>query len=59
MPPMAVGVLESLRAARGWLNYLPGPPFDFLAGARGTQSRGVPMATFGAGAACFAVGGGS
>ena len=28
-----MGVLESLRAARGWVNYGPGPPFDFLAGA--------------------------
>ena len=33
MPRMAVDVLESLRTARGWVNYGPGPPFDFLAGA--------------------------
>ena len=26
-------VLESLRTARGWINYHPGPPFDFLLGA--------------------------
>ena len=26
-------VLESLRTARSWINYNPGPPFDFLAGA--------------------------
>lgn len=26
-------VLESLRTASGWINYNPGPPFDFLAGA--------------------------
>jgi exo-beta-1,3-glucanase (GH17 family) len=30
---MAPEVLESLRTARGWVNYNPGPPFDFLAGA--------------------------
>jgi exo-beta-1,3-glucanase (GH17 family) len=29
---MAVEVLESLRTARAWVNYNPGPPFDFLAG---------------------------
>lgn len=29
MPP---DVLESLRTSRGWINYNPGPPFDFLAG---------------------------
>ena len=33
MPRMAVDVLESLRTAKGWVNYGPGPPFDFLAGA--------------------------
>jgi exo-beta-1,3-glucanase (GH17 family) len=33
MPRVAVNVLESLRTARGWVNYGPGPPFDFLAGA--------------------------
>jgi hypothetical protein len=26
-------VLESLRTAQGWVNYQPGPPFDFLTGA--------------------------
>ena len=26
-------VLESLRTGRGWVNYGPGPPFDFLGGA--------------------------
>lgn len=26
-------VLESLRRVRSWVNYQPGPPFDFLAGA--------------------------
>ncbi|HUQ62785.1 MAG TPA: hypothetical protein VM121_03420 [Acidimicrobiales bacterium] len=30
---MSSAVLDSLRAARGWINYNPGPPFDFLAGA--------------------------
>jgi len=30
---MAMDVLESLRTARAWVNYSPGPPFDFLAGA--------------------------
>jgi exo-beta-1,3-glucanase (GH17 family) len=30
---MAPEVLESLRTPRGWVNYNPGPPFDFLAGA--------------------------
>lgn len=29
---MAADVLESLRTSRGWINYNPGPPFDFLAG---------------------------
>ena len=29
---MASDVLESLRTSRGWINYNPGPPFDFLAG---------------------------
>ena len=33
MPRMTVEVLEALRSARGWINYGPGPPFDFLAGA--------------------------
>jgi exo-beta-1,3-glucanase (GH17 family) len=28
-----VDVLESLGAAKAWVNYNPGPPFDFLAGA--------------------------
>jgi exo-beta-1,3-glucanase (GH17 family) len=31
--PMPADVLESLRTASGWINYGPGPPFDFLAGA--------------------------
>ncbi len=30
---MAGDVLESLRTGRRWVNYNPGPPFDFLAGA--------------------------
>jgi exo-beta-1,3-glucanase (GH17 family) len=30
---MAQDVLDSLRTAKGWVNYGPGPPFDFLAGA--------------------------
>ena len=30
---MAEGVLESLRTSRRWINYGPGPPFDFIAGA--------------------------
>src|SRR4051794_15159864 len=30
---MDTDVLQSLRAAKGWVNYNPGPPFDFLAGA--------------------------
>src|SRR3954467_8351124 len=33
--------------------------FHGRAGARGTQSRGVPIASFGAGVACFAADGGS
>src|SRR4051812_45704290 len=33
--------------------------FQGRAGARGTQSRGVPIASFGAGVACFAAGAGS
>jgi exo-beta-1,3-glucanase (GH17 family) len=32
-------VLESLRTARGWINYNPGPPFDFLAGAHPTTEE--------------------
>jgi hypothetical protein len=28
-----IDVLESLRTSRKWVNYFPGPPFDFLAGA--------------------------
>ena len=31
--PMALEPLESLRTSRRWINYNPGPPFDFLAGA--------------------------
>jgi len=30
---MAMDVLESLQTPRGWVNYNPGPPFDFIAGA--------------------------
>ncbi|HEX8771948.1 MAG TPA: hypothetical protein VF711_14385 [Acidimicrobiales bacterium] len=30
---MSRDVLESLRTAKGWINYNPGPPFDFLGGA--------------------------
>lgn len=33
MSRVAPDVLESLRTARAWINYNPGPPFDFLAGA--------------------------
>ena len=29
---MAVDVIEALRTSRRWINYAPGPPFDFLAG---------------------------
>ena len=29
----AMDVLDSLRTSRAWINYGPGPPFDFLAGA--------------------------
>ena len=29
----AMNVLDSLRTARSWINYGPGPPFDFVAGA--------------------------
>jgi len=33
VPYMAADVLESLRTSRAWINYNPGPPFDFLGGA--------------------------
>lgn len=33
VPCMPADVLESLRTSRAWINYNPGPPFDFLAGA--------------------------
>jgi exo-beta-1,3-glucanase (GH17 family) len=29
---MAADVIEALRSSRSWINYGPGPPFDFLAG---------------------------
>lgn len=33
MPPVPIDVLESLRTSKEWINYNPGPPFDFIAGA--------------------------
>lgn len=32
-------VLESLHASKAWINYNPGPPFDFLGGARPATSE--------------------
>ena len=32
VPGMAADVIDALRTSRDWINYAPGPPFDFLAG---------------------------
>lgn len=36
---MSPDVLESLRTSRAWINYNPGPPFDFLAGTHSATTE--------------------